>query len=140
MTLLRDALHTYLFLIPVVVLLLSEAAKHLLDWWKTGVITERLFHPGGMPSTHSAFVTSLLIVVWRKIGVESTEFAIAFVFACIIWYDAMGARRALGEQAKVLNSLQHWQHLAERLGHSFSEVLGGIIFGAVVTGIGILLS
>lgn len=140
MTLLREYLHTYLFLIPLVVLVLSEALKHILDWWKTGVVTERLFAPGGMPSTHSAFVTSLLIIVWRKLGVDSVEFAIAFVFANVIWYDAMGARRALGEQAKVLNTLQHWQHLAERLGHSFSEVLGGILLGAAVTWIGILLS
>lgn len=140
MDILRNTLHTYLFFIPVIVLLLSEALKHILDWWRTGVITERLFQPGGMPSTHSAFVTSLLTLIWQKLGVESVEFAIAFVFACIIWYDAMGARRALGEQAKILNTLQHWQHLAERLGHSFSEVLGGILFGAAVTWIGILFS
>jgi acid phosphatase family membrane protein YuiD len=71
------------------------------------------------------------------LGIESTEFAIAFVFACVMWYDAMSSRRAIGEQARLLNRLQHWEKLKERLGHSFKEVVGGIVFGAVVTMVGI---
>ncbi len=140
MQLLRDSLHDYLFLIPLVVLLLSESAKAVIEGFRTGNWHERIFHPGGMPSSHAAFVTSLLIIVWRKLGVTSVEFAIAFVFACVVWYDAMSARRELGAQAEVLNLLQRWRHLSERVGHSFLEVLAGIAFGAAVTGIGIFLS
>jgi len=140
MTVIRDLLHDYLFLIPLVVLLLSELAKLALEWIRTGNWHEKLFHPGGMPSTHSAFVTSLLIVVWEKLGPMSPEFAIAFVLASIVWYDAVSVRREVGEQAKVLNLLQRMQRLSERLGHSFMEVLGGIAFGAVVTWIGIYIS
>ncbi|MDD4319674.1 MAG: divergent PAP2 family protein [Candidatus Peribacteraceae bacterium] len=133
-------LRTYLFLIPLVVLLLSEIVKMLVDQRRTGEWHAPLFRPGGMPSSHSAFVTSLLIVVGRKLGVESTEFAISFVFAAIVWYDAMSARRELGEQAAILNRLQQWKHLKERLGHSFIEVVAGIAFGAVVTMVGIWVS
>jgi uncharacterized protein len=93
-----------------------------------------------MPSSHSAFVTSLLIIVGRKLGPESVEFAIAFVFAAVVWYDAMSVRKAVGEQAEVLNRLQHWEHFSERLGHSFAQVMVGIGFGAVVTAIGIWVS
>lgn len=135
-----DIFRTYLFLIPLIVLLLSEVAKVLITRMKKGHWEERLFRPGGMPSSHSAFVTSLLIVVGRKTGIESVAFTIAFVFAAIVWYDAMSARRELGEQAEILNRLQHWKHLPERLGHSFVEVLGGILFGVVVTGLGIWVS
>ena len=67
-------------------------------------------------------VTSLLIVVGKKLGIASPEFAIAAVFSCLTWYDAMSSRRAIGEQAHVLNRLQHWQHFSERLGHSFKQV------------------
>jgi len=73
-------------------------------------------------------------------GPHSVEFAIATVLACIIWYDAIGVRGALREQAQVLNRMQKWHHLSETLGHSFMEVLGGIIFGAGVTVLGIWLS
>lgn len=133
-------LREYLFLIPVVVLFLSEGAKLAVEWWRTGSYTHRMFHPGGMPSSHAAFVTSLLIIVWRRIGPTSPEFALAFVLACIVWYDAMSARRALGEQARVLNQLQHGKHFTEQLGHSFAEVLAGVLFGVGITFLGIWIS
>ena len=129
--------HYYLFLIPLAVLVLTEIVKVGIEGMKTGKWHQKLFHPGGMPSSHSAFVTSLLIIVWRKVGIDSTEFAIAFCFACIVWYDAMTTRRVLGEQAELLNRMQSWKHFAERLGHSFIEVLAGITFGAIVTAVGI---
>lgn len=130
----------YLFLIPLIVGVLCEILKVITEGIERGAWHEGLFRSGGMPSTHSAFVTSLLIVVGWKTGMASVSFAIAFVFACLIWYDAMSSRKAIDEQAKILNRLQTWQHLSERLGHSFLEVLGGIAFGAAVTLIGIWLS
>ncbi len=136
----QEFLRTYLFLIPLVVLVLAEITKMFVEQMKTGSGHLRLFHPGGMPSSHSAFVMSLLIVVGKKLGMESVEFAIAFVFAAITWYDAMSSRRAIGDQAKILNSLQKWQHFTETLGHSFKEVIAGIAFGAVVTVIGITVA
>ena len=102
-------LHDYLFLIPLVVLVLSSITKVLIEGRKTkGKAHQHFFHPGGMPSTHSAFVTSLAIVVWKKMGLNSVEFAIAFCFACIVWYDAVVIRRVVGEQGKLLNRMQHW--------------------------------
>ncbi|MFA6509177.1 MAG: divergent PAP2 family protein [Candidatus Peribacteraceae bacterium] len=136
----QNLLHTYLFLIPLVVLILAEITKMLVEQVKTGSGHLRLFHPGGMPSSHSAFVTSLLIIVGKKLGVESVEFAIAFVFPSITWYDAFSSRHAIGEQAKILNRLQHWQHLTERLGHTLKEVVGGILFGALVTAMGVWIA
>ena len=129
----RSLLQEYIFLIPLFVGIFSEAVKIFTEGIQRGAWHEGLFRPGGMPSTHSAFVTALLIVVAKKLGANSTEFAIAFVFACLVWYDAISFRHALGEQAKVLNRLQHWEHFSERLGHSLKEVVGGILFGALVT-------
>jgi len=139
-TVLMQLLHDYIFLIPLVVLLLSEVAKVLVEGMRGGMWHEGLFRPGGMPSSHSAFVTSLLIVVWRKLGIESVEFAIAFCFACIVWYDAMVTRRVLEEQSRLLNKMQHFKKFAESLGHSVLEVFVGILFGAFITWIGIFLS
>lgn len=136
----KDLLSTYIFLIPLVVGLLTEAVKIMTEGFERGAWHEGLFRPGGMPSSHSALVTSLLIIVGYRVGLDSVEFAIAFVFASIVWYDAMSSRRAIGKQGEILNRLQHWEHFSERLGHSFKEVVGGIIFGAAVTICGILIS
>lgn len=133
-------LRQYLFLIPLVVLVLCEITKTLVEYARSGDWDEGIFRSGGMPSSHSAFVTSLVIIVYQKLGMESVEFAIAFVFACIVWYDAMSVRRAVGQQAEILNTLQRKQKLKIRLGHSFAEVIAGIGFGAVVTQIGVWVS
>ena len=130
-------LRTYLFLVPLIAMVLSEAAKIAIEYMKTGKWSQGVFQPGGMPSSHSAFVTSLLIVIARRLGMDSTEFAIAFVFACVVWYDAISLRRSVGQQAEVLNRLQQWKHLRVRVGHSAKEVLAGILFGAAVTAVGI---
>ncbi len=137
---LSNLLRTYLFLIPLVVLVLCEITKYMVEEFRSGSGHRHLFQQGGMPSSHSAFVTSLLIIVGRKMGADSVEFAIAVVFACIVWYDAIGVRAVLGEQARVLNVLQHFHRLRETLGHSFTEVMAGIGFGAAVTVIGIWIS
>lgn len=136
----HQLLRTYIFLIPLLVGLSAEVVKVMTEGVQRGAWHEGMFRPGGMPSSHSAFVTSLLIVVAKRSGIESVEFAISVVFACIVWYDAASSRRAIGEQAKILNRLQKWTHLSERLGHSLMEVICGILFGAVVTSIGIWLA
>jgi uncharacterized protein len=137
---LMQFIHDHLFLIPFIVLALCESLKILQEGIRTGEWHKSIFRPGGMPSSHSAFVASLAIIVWRKTGLESVEFAIAICFAGIVWYDALVTRRVLGEQGKLLNQLQHWKHFRERLGHSLREVLGGVVFGIVVTGVGVWLS
>ncbi len=133
-------LRLYPFLIPLAVMVLCEGVKIVSEGIETGNWKGGLFRPGGMPSSHSAFVTSLCIIVWKMTGLHSAEFAIAFAFAGITWYDAMSSRRAVGEQAKVLNKLQKWAKFSERTGHSLAEVLGGIAFGAVVTVVGMWLA
>ncbi len=136
---LMQILREYPFIVPVVVALLSEIMKVTVEGLRTGQWHAGMFRSGGMPSSHSAFVTSLLIVVGRLSGLRSVEFAIVFVFACLTWYDATSSRRAIGEQAKILNRLQQWEKFSERLGHSLAEVLCGIAFGAIATMAGIWL-
>ena len=130
----------YLFLTPLIVGCLSELLKIFTEGVERGAWHEGMFRPGGMPSSHSAFVTSLLIVIARSSGLESPVFAVAFVVACLTWYDAVSSRRAIGQQAKMLNRLQKWEHFSERLGHSLKEVIGGILFGGAVTVLGIWVS
>ena len=98
----------------------------------------RIVMSGGMPSSHSSFVTSLSTLVGIYKGFDSVEFAICVVFAMIVMYDASGVRRAVGKQAtilnKILDDLHHKKHieqkrLKELIGHTPKEVLFGAILG-----------
>lgn len=101
----------------------------------------RIFTSGGMPSSHSSFVTSLATLVGMDLGFDSTEFAIVTVVALIIMYDAAGVRRAVGKQAKILNQMiedfHHTKHieqtkLKELIGHTPLEVYSGALLGVLV--------
>ncbi len=84
----------------------AQVLKTLLTFVLTKeVVWERMVGAGGMPSAHSALVCSLTVAIERKMGFASPEFALALAFAAIVMYDAMGVRRAAGEQAKVLNKI-----------------------------------
>jgi len=101
---------------------------------------KRLVEPGGMPSSHSAFVTSLATAAGVKEGFDSSLFALALVFAMVVMYDAAGVRRAAGKQARVLNAIVedlnrrelHPERLRELLGHTPFEVLIGALLGILI--------
>ena len=106
----------------------------------------RFVGSGGMPSSHSSFVTSLATAIGIQRGYESLEFAMALVFALIVMYDAAGVRRAVGKQAKILNKMiediqEHRKdvfnekRLKELVGHTPVEVLSGAILGIVIANI-----
>ena len=102
---------------------------------------KRILGAGGMPSSHSAVVTSLATLIGKNEGIESSVFAVSLVFACVVMYDAAGVRRAAGKQAKLLNKIvetpeltkvQVSEKLVEALGHSPKQVIVGAIIGVVV--------
>ena len=66
---------------------------------------KRILGAGGMPSSHSAVVTSLATLIGKYEGITTPIFAISVIFAFVVMYDAAGIRRAAGKQAKLLNKL-----------------------------------
>lgn len=102
---------------------------------------KRISSSGGMPSSHSSFVTTLAMLVGFDKGFYSTEFAMCFVFAAIVMYDASGVRRAVGKQAELLNQIiddffhgkfdQH-EKLKELVGHTPKEVIFGALLGILI--------
>ena len=102
----------------------------------------RLFGDGGMPSGHSATVTSLAIITGLINGLGSAEFGIAMILAVVVCHDAMGVRQEAGKQAVVLNELidlfslpldseLRQIRLKEFVGHTPVQVLAGIFVGFV---------
>jgi len=76
----------------------------------------RAFQSGGMPSSHSSFVTAALGAVALRSGLGSDAFSIALVVAIIVMYDACHVRYEAGQHATVLNSVT---------AHLFSPLAGG---------------
>jgi hypothetical protein len=104
-----------------------------------------LITPGGMPSSHSAFVTSLTVAVGMNSGFFSDIFAVSAVFAAIVIYDAWRLRGTVQEQSKVINrltkkfELKSKTKLPEMVGHDPCEILAGVVVGAAAA-VGIQLT
>lgn len=122
--------------------ILAQAFKVL-----TGIVREKKFNfrwilrSGGMPSSHSAAVSSLSTVTGLYYGFASIPFWIALVFSLIIMFDAAGVRRAVGRQAGILNKIADEfyskgqvgeKRLKELLGHTPVEVFAGAALGIIV--------
>lgn len=104
---------------------------------------------GGMPSSHSAAVTSVATAVGFETGFDSPIFSVAAMLAIIVMYDASHVRYQAGQHAAALNEIRHdlqlffkeikrWPDLNEEqkiqdlktlLGHKKSEVLIGALAG-----------
>lgn len=102
---------------------------------------KRFFGSGGMPSSHSAFVISLALMVGATEGFNTAAFAIAVVLAAIVMYDASGVRHETGVQGQVLNEIVRKVivdgqpitdvELKELVGHTKVEVAGGFLVGVL---------
>ncbi|MBQ4153407.1 MAG: divergent PAP2 family protein [Oscillospiraceae bacterium] len=139
-----ELFHNYVLITALLSWFVAQVLKTLLTLIVTKKFTpERLVGAGGMPSAHSATVCSLVVAISREVGFHTPEFAIAVVLAAVVMYDAMGVRRAAGEQAKVLNKMLERQYgdeedsefaveLKEFLGHTPLQVLAGALLGILI--------
>lgn len=119
---------------------------------------ERITGAGGMPSSHSALVISVMIYTLRLYGLKSSEFAFAMLLASIVIYDALSVRYNAGLHAKELNKLRKivdelddeisqlsgedddpdinelvsQKQLQEFLGHTPIEVIAGSLLGIIM--------
>ena len=102
----------------------------------------RLFGDGGMPSGHSATVSSLAVMSALTFGFGSFEFAVTAILAIIVCHDAMGVRLETGKQAVKINELLEVfelihpdkiseANLKEFVGHTPIQVMAGILLGIV---------
>ena len=129
--------------VPVIAWAIAQVIKVITDSVpKRKLDLNRLATSGGMPSSHTALVVALTMVLGMKLGVNSPAFAISAIFSSVVMYDATGVRRAAGRQARVLNrivdDLFHQEgikeeRLRELLGHTPIEVIAGAALGVLVS-------
>ncbi len=115
--------------IKIIITLLHEKTFKISALWSSG----------GMPSSHSALVSSLATSIAYTEGIGSVAFAVAAILAFIVMYDAAGVRRAVGEQAKILNKINAEKEeytfekvLKELIGHTPLQVFFGGVLGIAV--------
>ncbi len=96
------------------------------------------FRAGGMPSSHSALVTAVTHGIGLIYGFDTPAFALAFVIAMVVIYDATGIRRQAGKHAEIINAMINdlasghplrEEQLRVVLGHTPMEALGGVLWG-----------
>jgi uncharacterized protein len=137
---------------------LAQAAKIPIHYMKKKEWRpEIFFQTGGMPSSHSAGVSSLTTFVALSRGVPTIDFALSLVYGLIVMYDAQGVRRQTGHLTLKVNDIDELvdkinedrpvkfeekspEKLKEMLGHEPEEVLGGAIFGIITGAIGYALT
>lgn len=130
--------------IPFVAWFLAQWIKFSIQSFKGDINFRYLYASGGMPSVHSAVVTSLFVTTWINQGSMSPLFGVTGILAAIVIYDSLGVRRSTGEQAIVLNALvdgleehkitfaNNVTKVREVLGHKPKEVFWGMVLGAMV--------
>lgn len=128
--------------------LLCAALAWILSQIIKGIITSCRDHTwrisnfigsGNMPSSHTGAVIALALMTGSEKGFDSPLFAVCAVFATIVIYDAAGVRLETEKQGKVIKELldssvpEKMQLLGDKLkdnvGHTPSEILGGMIVG-----------
>ena len=122
---------------------IAQVLKIFIHWWvnkKFDIM--RLFGDGGMPSGHSATVSSMAVLCGLVYGTGSYQFAMAAMLAIIVCHDAMGVRQETGKQAIVLNEIIQSLDimftdevaeikLKEFVGHTVYQVIAGVLIGVL---------
>lgn len=139
---LQKVINNKFLYVPLIVWFFIQAFKVIYELVTTKKFNfKRIIGAGGMPSSHTAVVTTLAAMVGKSQGFDTPIFAIAVIFSLVVMYDAAGVRRAAGKQARLLNKIvetpglsgvEVQERLVEVLGHTPLQVLVGAVIGITI--------
>ena len=125
-------------LVPFLLWLAIQISKVIVDCIENKKFSlRRLLGSGGMPSSHSAVMVSITVMLGKNIGFQSPIFALACFMTLVVMQDAVGVRRQVGKHAKYLNEIlmddkiSHEEKFQEMVGHTPLQVLIGLIIGLI---------
>lgn len=132
-----------LILLPILITGLTQVIKAGIKAVRTQKPNVKdLFQWGGFPSSHAALVSSLATSVIFLRGWNSAEFMIVLAFGIIVLRDAMGLREFVEQHSQAINIMRKnlpadqrklVPHQVDSVGHSPTEVAGGVVIGVVLT-------
>ncbi len=123
-------------LTPFMAWLVAGVMKFSINSIKAKRLAFGLIGYGGLPSNHSAIVSSMAALIALKEGIDNPAFGVAVTLAFIVILDASSLRIQVGKQAAVINKLasesKGHKNLRERMGHTRIEIVTGILVGLTV--------
>lgn len=123
-------------LTPFLAWLVAGVSKFIINSIKAKQLAFGLIGYGGLPSNHSAIVSSMVALIALKEGIGHPAFGVAITLAFIVMLDANSLRQQVGKHAVVINKLavgaSDHQALRERMGHTRLEIVAGIAVGIAV--------
>lgn len=126
-------------LTPLLTWLVAGCLKFVINSVKAGQLAFGLIGYGGLPSNHSAIVSSTAALIAFKEGIGHPAFGVALTLAFIVMLDANSLRRQVGKHAAAINKLAAGQAdmepLRERMGHTRVEIGAGILVGIAVAAV-----
>ena len=144
---LKELVANYILLVSILAWLVSQLFKFTIhSIVERRFCIERLFGDGGLPSGHSATVTSLACMCGWGCGFGSAIFAVSAMLAIVVMHDATGVRREAGKQAVSIKLIANTLNqlfldedsqirtgkLKELVGHTPLQVALGFLLGVIV--------
>lgn len=121
---------------PFLAWLVAGSLKFLVNSARAGKPAFGLIGYGGLPSNHSAIVSSVAALIAFREGIGNPAFGVALALAFIVILDASSLRKQVGRQAVAVNALTKdtagVPRLRERIGHTPLEIAAGIVVGIAV--------
>ena len=132
------------FLSSVFSLFIAQFIKAIINIFKKpsvpfkDILRTFFWRTGGMPSSHSALAISLATAIGIHQGPDTDLFVLSLVFALVVIRDALGVRRAAGQQARAINLMGRelsdrfslfFRPVKEIHGHRPAEVVVGAVLG-----------
>ena len=121
---------------PLIAWCVAGCIKFIINYFRFGKKAKSLIGYGGFPSTHTTIISSVVFFNGFNVGFETPAFSLGLGILLILVIDAHGLRRKVGEHAQLLNNLQKKIVLRERMGHSWYEIIGGLILGFIIAFLG----
>jgi acid phosphatase family membrane protein YuiD len=138
----NNILHNYVLITTLIAWVLAQILKLPTDYLKTHKWHwSLLLSAGGMPSSHSALISSTTLAIGFFQGFGSPLFALALAIGMIVVYDATGIRQQAGIHAQKINQMIEALFqghpisdttLKEVLGHTPVEASLGVVLGSTV--------
>ena len=126
-------------LTPFLAWLVAGCMKFAINSIKAKRLAFGLIGYGGLPSNHSAIVSSMAALIAFKEGIAHPAFGVAVTLAFIVILDANSLRRQVGKHAAAINALAagaaSHQTLRERMGHTRVEIAAGVVVGIAVAAV-----
>ncbi len=132
-----------MFSIYIIAVLVSWIVVHLIKYiilcktTKKYTLSLAILESGGMPSAHTAILSSVTMLIGLKDGFDSGLFALAITVLLIVMHDAVRVRRSTGEQGLAINEMIKSQKIDIKplkisRGHKPIEVAIGFILGVLI--------